>query len=77
MSSDFKRAAERFDVATQVAHMHVSTLFKLPYGRLPHRERFDHFILREGTRLAQLFRTLRRQRQLACIESPSATRRLS
>jgi hypothetical protein len=53
VSSDLKRAAERFDVAAQVAHMHVSTLFKLRYGRLPHRERFGHFLLREGTRLAQ------------------------
>jgi hypothetical protein len=55
VSGDFKRAAERFDVAAQVAHMHVSTLFKLRYGRLPHRERFSHLLLREGARLAELF----------------------
>jgi hypothetical protein len=54
VSGDFKRAAERFDVASEVAYMHVSTLFQLRDGRLANRERFRHFLLREGTRLAQL-----------------------
>jgi hypothetical protein len=39
VSSDFERAAERFDVAAQVPHMHVSTLFKLRHDRLAQRER--------------------------------------
>jgi hypothetical protein len=47
VGSDFKRAAERFDVAARVADMHVSTLFKLRYGRLAHRKGFGHFLLRE------------------------------
>jgi hypothetical protein len=55
VSSDFERAAERFDVAAQVPHMHVSTLFKLRYDRLAHCERFGHFLSPEGARFAQLF----------------------
>ena len=34
--------------------MHVSTLFQLRDGRLANRERFRYFLLREGTRPAQL-----------------------
>jgi hypothetical protein len=47
---DFKGAAERFDVTAQVAHMHVTALFKLCHGGLVNRECCSDFLLRERER---------------------------
>ena len=42
---DFERAAEGFDVAAQIAHMHVGALFELRHGGLAHRESLGHVFL--------------------------------
>src|SRR5665213_347093 len=50
---DFERAAERFNVAAQIADIHVAAPLQLGDRRLADREFVGQFLLRDGARLTQ------------------------
>src|SRR5262249_11333007 len=64
---DFERAAERLDIAAQVAHIHVCPLFHLRDGRLSDMQVLSKIGLRLAARLTELAERHLAKHALGCF----------